>query len=271
MLAHVKRFFVDSLVVACSLVDRAYHVCMVCLLSRSRQGSVLSAVVCIYHQGKGAWLCRLSYVEGRLKLAEKERQRAQKAKGAAPEDGVSQEELDALNAKADANMAALLQEEAALKVSPWQHRSPALSLKALDAFRVWTRVQLCSCFEDAVSVIEDVRDRTDACTARVLCRMLRKPRKARRKSARARRAKTRDKKNRHLLPGQQSAAALKIAGTMQVHGQLQLQKRAALRHKLQANLPGKGARHCCTVLRKPRSIVLIPPVRTPKQLQTITA
>lgn len=60
--------------------------------------------------------CRLSYVEGRLKLAEKERQRALKAKEAVPEDGVSQEELAALNAKADANMAALLQEEAALKV-----------------------------------------------------------------------------------------------------------------------------------------------------------
>ena len=61
--------------------------------------------------------CRLSYVEGRLKLAEKERQRALKAKEAVPEDGVSQEELAALNAKADANMAALLQEEADQKVS----------------------------------------------------------------------------------------------------------------------------------------------------------
>ena len=61
--------------------------------------------------------CRLSYVEGRLKLAEKERQRALKAKEAVPENGVSQEELAALNAKADANMAALLQEEAALKAS----------------------------------------------------------------------------------------------------------------------------------------------------------
>ncbi len=60
--------------------------------------------------------CRLSYVEGRLKLAEKERQRALKAKEAVPEDSVSQEELAALNAKADANMAALLQEEADLKV-----------------------------------------------------------------------------------------------------------------------------------------------------------
>ena len=40
-----------------------------------------------------------------------------KAKEAIPEDGVSQEELAVLNAKADANMAALLQEEAALKVS----------------------------------------------------------------------------------------------------------------------------------------------------------
>jgi len=61
-------------------------------------------------------------VEGRLKLAEKERQRAMKAKEAIPEDGVSQEELAVLNAKADANMAALLQEEAALKVSGlmWQ-------------------------------------------------------------------------------------------------------------------------------------------------------
>ena len=66
-------------------------------------------------------------MEGRLKLAEKERQRAQKAKDAVPEDGVSQEDLDALNAKADANMAALLQEEAALKVSFLQHRSPAMS------------------------------------------------------------------------------------------------------------------------------------------------
>ena len=56
-------------------------------------------------------------MEGRLKLAEKERQRAQKAKDAVHEDGVSLEELEALNAKADANMAALLQEEAALKVS----------------------------------------------------------------------------------------------------------------------------------------------------------
>ena len=56
-------------------------------------------------------------MEGRLKLAEKERQRALKAKEAVPEDGVSQEELAALNAKADANMAALLQEEADQKVS----------------------------------------------------------------------------------------------------------------------------------------------------------
>ena len=56
-------------------------------------------------------------MEGRLKLAEKERQRVLKAKEAVPEDGVSQEELAALNARADANMAALLQEEAALKAS----------------------------------------------------------------------------------------------------------------------------------------------------------
>ncbi|BDA43432.1 probable serine/threonine-protein phosphatase 6 regulatory ankyrin repeat subunit [Coccomyxa sp. Obi] len=55
---------------------------------------------------------RHSYVEGRLRLAEKERQRI-KSKSAAggAQAGPSQEELAALEAQANANMAALLEEE----------------------------------------------------------------------------------------------------------------------------------------------------------------
>ena len=76
-------------------------------------------------------------MEGRLKLAEKERQRALKAKEAVPEDGVSQEELAALNAKADANMAALLQEEADQKVSLCCGAAPAPAL--VDAEKALSR------------------------------------------------------------------------------------------------------------------------------------
>lgn len=62
---------------------------------------------------------RPSYVEGRLRLAEKERQRV-KSKGAAgaAQTGPSQEELAALEVQANANMAALLQEEEVKKVQP---------------------------------------------------------------------------------------------------------------------------------------------------------
>ena len=87
--------------------------------------------------GRGA--CRLSYVEGRLKLAEKERQRALKGREAAPEDGVSQEELAALSAKADANMAALLQEEAALKVSHLLQQPVAAGTSAVS----WIHLMTC--------------------------------------------------------------------------------------------------------------------------------
>ena len=60
---------------------------------------------------------RHSYVEGRLRLAEKERQRI-KSKSAAggTQAGPSQEELAALEAQANANMAALLEEEEVKKV-----------------------------------------------------------------------------------------------------------------------------------------------------------
>ncbi len=62
---------------------------------------------------------RHSYVEGRLRLAEKERQRM-KSKSAAggAQAGPSEEELAALEAQANANMAALLEEEEVKKVLP---------------------------------------------------------------------------------------------------------------------------------------------------------
>ena len=65
--------------------------------------------------------CRHSYVEGRLRLAEKERARIKaKAPGGVPSTaaaGPSDEQLAALEAAADANMAALLQEEEVQKAS----------------------------------------------------------------------------------------------------------------------------------------------------------
>ena len=64
--------------------------------------------------------CRHSYVEGRLRLAEKERQRvkakAPAASATAAACGPSKQELEQLEAVANANMAALLQEEAVQKV-----------------------------------------------------------------------------------------------------------------------------------------------------------
>ncbi|KAK9828842.1 hypothetical protein WJX72_002378 [[Myrmecia] bisecta] len=69
-----------------------------------------------------------SYVEGRLRLAEKERQRFRNKGGAAGSaaslrNGPSHEELEQLEALANANMAALLQEEAAQKESQEKKRS----------------------------------------------------------------------------------------------------------------------------------------------------
>ncbi|KAK9867354.1 hypothetical protein WJX84_001740, partial [Apatococcus fuscideae] len=68
-----------------------------------------------------------SYVEGRLRLAEKERQRLVKSKTGAPATAVaagpSDEELKQLKAIADANMAALLQEEEVKKEEQEKRRS----------------------------------------------------------------------------------------------------------------------------------------------------
>lgn len=120
-------------------------------------------------------MCRLSYVEGRLKLAEKERQRALKAKEAVPEDGVSKEELAALNAKADANMAALLQEEAAQKVRP---------CLLLHDGMLFTMIMMTITHAIQPSV-------TSLRGHGGLWRLNRRPRRARRRSARGRRARRR--------------------------------------------------------------------------------
>ena len=70
---------------------------------------------------KALYICRPSYIEGRLRLAEnRERQRS---KGAAPAPGAltdgppTPEERAAAEKAAEANMARLLQEEDAAKVS----------------------------------------------------------------------------------------------------------------------------------------------------------
>ena len=62
-------------------------------------------------------MCRPSYLEGRLRLADKERQRKQ-SKAAAPAGDPAppdRQALEALEAQANANMAALLKEEASTK------------------------------------------------------------------------------------------------------------------------------------------------------------
>ena len=63
-------------------------------------------------------MCRPSYLEGRLRLADKERHRKQ-SKAAAPAADPpppDRQALEALEAQANANMAALLKEEASTKV-----------------------------------------------------------------------------------------------------------------------------------------------------------
>jgi hypothetical protein len=76
------------------------------------------------------WLCacRHSYVEGRLRLAEKERQRlkSRNAAGGA-QTGPSEEDLASLEAQANANMAALLEEEEVKKVPPMPAITTGLS------------------------------------------------------------------------------------------------------------------------------------------------
>ncbi len=58
-------------------------------------------------------------MEGRLRLAEKERQRIKsKTVASGAQTGPSQEELASLEAQANANMAALLEEEEVKKVRP---------------------------------------------------------------------------------------------------------------------------------------------------------
>lgn len=73
-------------------------------------------------------------MEGRLRLAEKERQRLVKSKTGAPATAVaagpSDEELKQLKAIADANMAALLQEEEVKKVC--SHPSHPFQQSTLD-------------------------------------------------------------------------------------------------------------------------------------------
>jgi hypothetical protein len=64
---------------------------------------------------------RPSYVEGRLRLAEKERQRFKgKVAASTPPAGPSNQDLEELEAQANANMAALLEEEETRKVGPWR-------------------------------------------------------------------------------------------------------------------------------------------------------
>ena len=82
--------------------------------------------------------CRHSYVEGRLRLAEKERQRLVKGKTGPPAAAVvvgpSDEELQQLKAIADANMAALLEEEEVKKVRSLTDLLPVPSDRAIRAY-----------------------------------------------------------------------------------------------------------------------------------------
>ena len=70
---------------------------------------------------------RPSYLEGRLRLADKERQRKQ-SKAAAPAGeppAPDRQALEAMEAQANANMVALLQEEASTKVGRSNGLEPA--------------------------------------------------------------------------------------------------------------------------------------------------
>lgn len=87
-------------------------------------------------------LCRPTYVEGRLRLAERERAR-QRARGPAAEEGpASKQSLEALQAAADANMLALLQEEDAAKVrqSDEKEKKGGLCMRHTVCFLVYMQI-----------------------------------------------------------------------------------------------------------------------------------
>lgn len=93
--------------------------CLESLLLTDGRDPVLNANLCC-PKAVPSWghVCRPSYLEGRLRLADKERQRRQ-LKAAAPVGDAPAPDRDALKAmeaQANANMAALLLEEASTKV-----------------------------------------------------------------------------------------------------------------------------------------------------------